>query len=190
MNWKPMHVLTGVSVSVGAVMIPAGPENGIGIISSDYLKDPTDPRWDSDAGMKEWRAFMAKYYPDGRCEGRRKCFRLWPDTHDAARPEAVRRRFLSGEHDEAGDQPAGSREPGAAAGRSRSAPARRTIIRSANCNSCAGPVRAGSGLAISSLARTPNRCPGPGRSARRLGPLHLPAKHVSAFRRLNKNAFS
>jgi branched-chain amino acid transport system substrate-binding protein len=65
MNWKPMHVLSGVSVSVGAVMIPAGPENGIGIISSAYLKDPTDSRWDGDAGMKAWRAFMAKYYPEG-----------------------------------------------------------------------------------------------------------------------------
>lgn len=65
MKWKPMHVLTGVSVSVGAVMIPAGPENGIGIISSAYLKDPTDPTWDNDAGMKEWRTFMTKYYPDG-----------------------------------------------------------------------------------------------------------------------------
>jgi branched-chain amino acid transport system substrate-binding protein len=65
MKWKPIHVLSGVSVSVGAVMIPAGLENGIGIISSAYVKDPTDPRWDNDAGMKEWRAFMAKYYPDG-----------------------------------------------------------------------------------------------------------------------------
>jgi branched-chain amino acid transport system substrate-binding protein len=65
MNWKPMHVLTGVAVSVGAVMIPAGPENGVGIISSAYGKDPTDPRWDSDPGMNEWRAFMAQYYPEG-----------------------------------------------------------------------------------------------------------------------------
>jgi branched-chain amino acid transport system substrate-binding protein len=65
MNWKPLHVLSGVSSSVGAVMIPAGPENGVGIISSAYLKDPTDPTWDNDAGMKEWRAFMAKYYPEG-----------------------------------------------------------------------------------------------------------------------------
>jgi branched-chain amino acid transport system substrate-binding protein len=65
MRWKPLHILSGVSVSVGAVMIPAGPENGIGIISSAYLKDPTDPAWDNDAGMKQWRAFMAKYYPDG-----------------------------------------------------------------------------------------------------------------------------
>ena len=65
MRWKPLHVLTGVAVSVGAVMIPAGPENGIGIISSAYLKDPTDPRWDNDAGMKQWRTFMEKYYPGG-----------------------------------------------------------------------------------------------------------------------------
>ena len=65
MNWKPLHLLSNVSVSVGAVMIPAGPENGVGIISSAYLKDPTDPRWKNDAGMKQWRAFMAKYYPDG-----------------------------------------------------------------------------------------------------------------------------
>jgi branched-chain amino acid transport system substrate-binding protein len=65
MNWKPLHILSGVSVSVGAVMVPAGPENGIGIISSSYLKDPTDPRWENDAGMTQWRAFMAKYYPDG-----------------------------------------------------------------------------------------------------------------------------
>ncbi|HEY0182173.1 MAG TPA: ABC transporter substrate-binding protein [Rhodopila sp.] len=65
MNWKPVHVLSGVSVSVGAVMLPAGAENGIGIISSAYLKDPTDPRWENDAGIKEWRAFMTKYYPEG-----------------------------------------------------------------------------------------------------------------------------
>jgi branched-chain amino acid transport system substrate-binding protein len=65
MNWKPMHVLTGVSVSVGAVIQPAGPEKAVGIISSAYGKDPTDPRYANDAGMNEWRAFMAKYYPEG-----------------------------------------------------------------------------------------------------------------------------
>jgi branched-chain amino acid transport system substrate-binding protein len=65
MNWKPLHVLCFPSASVGAVMIPAGPENGIGIISSAYGKDPTDPQWENDAGMNEWRAFMARYYPEG-----------------------------------------------------------------------------------------------------------------------------
>ncbi|MDN3566451.1 ABC transporter substrate-binding protein [Paeniroseomonas aquatica] len=64
-GWKPLHYLTNVSISVGTVMEPAGPERGIGIITSAYLKDPTDPAWANDAGMNEWRAFMAKYLPDG-----------------------------------------------------------------------------------------------------------------------------
>jgi branched-chain amino acid transport system substrate-binding protein len=65
MNWKPMHFMTNVSISVGAVMTPAGPENGIGIVTGGYMKDPTDPTWKDDPGMNEWRAFMAKYIPDG-----------------------------------------------------------------------------------------------------------------------------
>ncbi len=35
------------------------------IISTSYLKDPTDPAWKDDAGVKKWQAFMDKYYPDG-----------------------------------------------------------------------------------------------------------------------------
>ncbi|RAI60579.1 ABC transporter substrate-binding protein [Roseicella frigidaeris] len=64
-GWKPLHYLTNVSISVGSVMEPAGPERGIGIITSSYLKDQTDPAWANDAGMNEWRGFMAKYIPDG-----------------------------------------------------------------------------------------------------------------------------
>lgn len=64
LGWKPTFYLTNVSISVGAVMNPAGPENGVGIISAAYLKDSTDPRWDNDPGMNEWRAFMKKYMPD------------------------------------------------------------------------------------------------------------------------------
>jgi branched-chain amino acid transport system substrate-binding protein len=62
-NWKPMFFMTNVSISVGGVMRPAGPQNGIGIISTGYLKDPTDPSWNNDPGMNGWRAFMAKYMP-------------------------------------------------------------------------------------------------------------------------------
>ena len=64
MNWKPLTFLTNVSASVGAVIKPAGVENAVGVISSAYAKDPLDPRWKSDPGMNEWRAFMAKYLPD------------------------------------------------------------------------------------------------------------------------------
>ena len=35
------------------------------MLSTGYLKDPTDPTWDNDAGKKEWLAFMDKYFPDG-----------------------------------------------------------------------------------------------------------------------------
>jgi branched-chain amino acid transport system substrate-binding protein len=63
LNWKPMFFMTNVSISVGAVMRPAGPENAIGMLSTQYLKDPADPRWDSDDGMKSFKAFMAKYLP-------------------------------------------------------------------------------------------------------------------------------
>ena len=65
MGWKPLHFLTNVSTSVGAVITPAGPEKAVGIISSSYLKDPTDPTWANDAGMNEWRAFMKEYIPNG-----------------------------------------------------------------------------------------------------------------------------
>src|SRR6266478_382919 len=64
-EWKPLHILNNVSASIGSVMKPAGFENGQGIISSTYLKDPTDPQWKNDAGMKGFDEFLAKYFPEG-----------------------------------------------------------------------------------------------------------------------------
>src|SRR5690348_12642392 len=69
-GWKPMHFLNNVSASVGSVMKPAGFENGQDIISSAYLKDPTDAQWKDDAGMKAWSEFLDKYYPEAnRADG-------------------------------------------------------------------------------------------------------------------------
>jgi branched-chain amino acid transport system substrate-binding protein len=65
LSWHPVHILTNVSVSVGAVMKPAGFENEQGILSAAYLKDPKDPQWKNDPAMNEWRAFMSKWYPEG-----------------------------------------------------------------------------------------------------------------------------
>jgi branched-chain amino acid transport system substrate-binding protein len=65
LKWTPVHFLTNVSVSVGSVMKPAGYENGQGILSAAYLKDPKDPKWKTDPAMNEWRAFMTKWYPEG-----------------------------------------------------------------------------------------------------------------------------
>ncbi len=73
-GWKPTQYLTNVSLSVGAVLTPAGLEKSVGIITSNYGKDATDPQWENDAGMKEWRAFMAKYYPEGNLKDNSNIF--------------------------------------------------------------------------------------------------------------------
>jgi branched-chain amino acid transport system substrate-binding protein len=65
LGWKPVHLLASISASVGSVLRPAGLENSKGILSSGYLKDPTDPTWKGDLAIKDWAAFMDKYYPDG-----------------------------------------------------------------------------------------------------------------------------
>jgi ABC-type branched-subunit amino acid transport system substrate-binding protein len=65
LNWKPTFFMTNVATSVGTVMQPAGPEKSVGMLSTQYLKDPTDPAWANDTGMREWREFMAKYNPGG-----------------------------------------------------------------------------------------------------------------------------
>lgn len=65
LNWHPLHLLNNVSASVGAVMKPAGFDHAKGILSTAYLKDPTDPQWTNDPAYKRWLAFMEKYYPDG-----------------------------------------------------------------------------------------------------------------------------
>jgi branched-chain amino acid transport system substrate-binding protein len=64
-GWTPLHFLNNVSASIGSVLVPAGLEKSVGLISMGYLKDASDKQWDNDPGMKEWRAFMAKYLPDG-----------------------------------------------------------------------------------------------------------------------------
>lgn len=65
LGWKPTIFLASVSNSVGSVLKPAGLDNSKGVLSSNYIKDPTDPAWKDDPAIKEWSAFMDKYLPDG-----------------------------------------------------------------------------------------------------------------------------
>jgi branched-chain amino acid transport system substrate-binding protein len=62
-DWKPVQYLTNVSVSVAAVMKPAGFENAQGIMTASYLMDSTDKQWDTHEEMKTWRAWMDKNMP-------------------------------------------------------------------------------------------------------------------------------
>ncbi|MEW6644102.1 MAG: ABC transporter substrate-binding protein [Pseudomonadota bacterium] len=63
LDWKPMHLMTDVSISIGAVMKPAGLDNSEGVLSAHYLKDPSDSQWANDAGMKKFDIFLEKYMP-------------------------------------------------------------------------------------------------------------------------------
>jgi branched-chain amino acid transport system substrate-binding protein len=65
LGWKPLHFLNNVSASVGSVLVPAGLEKAVGLISTQYIKDPTDPQWAADPAVTAWKEFMKKYYPDG-----------------------------------------------------------------------------------------------------------------------------
>jgi branched-chain amino acid transport system substrate-binding protein len=64
-GWKPVQFLASISNSVGSVLKPAGLEASKGILSTNYLKDATDPTWKDDPALKEWVAFMDKYFPEG-----------------------------------------------------------------------------------------------------------------------------
>jgi branched-chain amino acid transport system substrate-binding protein len=65
LGWKPAQYLNNVSASVGSVMKPAGFENAQGIITAQYLMDPTDKQWVENADMKGWVAWMDKWMPGG-----------------------------------------------------------------------------------------------------------------------------
>jgi branched-chain amino acid transport system substrate-binding protein len=65
LGWKPIHILDINASPVSATLKPAGLDISKGIISTNYGKDPGDPQWKDDAGLKAYFAFMDKYYPEG-----------------------------------------------------------------------------------------------------------------------------
>jgi branched-chain amino acid transport system substrate-binding protein len=65
LNWKPVHILDINASPVSATLKPAGLEASKGVISVNYGKDPADPTWKDDPGLKKYLAFMDKYYPEG-----------------------------------------------------------------------------------------------------------------------------
>ena len=65
LGWKPAHYLNSVSSAVGTVLVPAGVQNGVGIITAGYIKDPTDPQFQKGKEWDDWVAWMKKYHPNG-----------------------------------------------------------------------------------------------------------------------------
>jgi branched-chain amino acid transport system substrate-binding protein len=64
LGWKPLHLLSYVSASIGSVIKPAGFDNAQGLISAAYFKDSNDVRWKDDAGLKAFSAFLDTYFAE------------------------------------------------------------------------------------------------------------------------------
>ena len=64
-GWKPLYFVFSGATARAAVLEPAGLEKSRGLMSVQFAKDPTDPRWQDDRATQEWRAWMARYYADG-----------------------------------------------------------------------------------------------------------------------------
>jgi branched-chain amino acid transport system substrate-binding protein len=65
LDWHPTHFLVQNANSISTVLTPAGPDNSKGLISTAYIKDPVDPQFANDEGIKWYLEFMKKYYPEG-----------------------------------------------------------------------------------------------------------------------------
>jgi branched-chain amino acid transport system substrate-binding protein len=65
LGWKPLIILPSVSNSIDPVLTSAGLDKSVGILSSSYSKQPSDPQWRDSVDFKAWSAFMDKYYPTG-----------------------------------------------------------------------------------------------------------------------------
>jgi branched-chain amino acid transport system substrate-binding protein len=61
LGWTPVRIISNVSSSVNAALKPAGLEKSKGLITATYGKDPNDPRWKDDPGLKAWKDFTTKY---------------------------------------------------------------------------------------------------------------------------------
>lgn len=63
-EWHPLHIIDSNGALLRPALESAGFDKSVGVISAQYLKDPTDPSWANDPGMKEFMAWKAKYAPE------------------------------------------------------------------------------------------------------------------------------
>jgi branched-chain amino acid transport system substrate-binding protein len=64
LGWRPKVIVNGVSGTSNIMVLASegGKNRAVeGSITTTVLKDPTDPRWKNDAGMKLYRSLLSKY---------------------------------------------------------------------------------------------------------------------------------
>ena len=61
--WPGERIIPFASASIGAVLKPAGLDAAKGLVTSRFLKDASEAKWQSDAGIVEFLSFLKTYEP-------------------------------------------------------------------------------------------------------------------------------
>ena len=64
-GWRPLHIVTMPASSTSITLRAAGLQKSVGLVSATFMKDVNDARWAADPGMRDYRAWLSKYYPEG-----------------------------------------------------------------------------------------------------------------------------
>jgi len=62
-DWHPLHIVPYPASSIPLVMQPAGLDHSVGVVTSEFLKEPGDPVWQTDPEVRAYLDFMKKYNP-------------------------------------------------------------------------------------------------------------------------------
>jgi len=64
-GWNPTTFILNTTTPMAKLLAESGSRMADTVMATAYFKSPVDPKWDKDPAMVEWKAFMAKFYPDG-----------------------------------------------------------------------------------------------------------------------------
>ena len=106
-DWHPLHIIDSNGSSVKPALESAGLEKSVGIVTAQYLKDPTDPGWADDAGMEEFPGLAGEICSRQRPRQRRMVLWLYDGAGYGRGSETGRKRPVARKHHEGRDQPAG-----------------------------------------------------------------------------------
>jgi branched-chain amino acid transport system substrate-binding protein len=65
LRWRPFVIVNAASSSARVLKAAVG---AAGAVSATFLKDPTDPRWKNDSGIRLYRSIMARYARNARVD--------------------------------------------------------------------------------------------------------------------------
>lgn len=63
LNWQPLQFVANASSSIATVLVPAGVENSVGVITAAFVKALGDPTWAGDKDVAAYFEFMKKWNP-------------------------------------------------------------------------------------------------------------------------------